>query len=160
MSSAYTSVHNLATHICHLPYNCHLHSQWARLRHTKVACHIHVSFAPALAETRRSGSFFYFILFYFILFYFILFYFILFYFILFYFILFYFILFYFILFYFISFHFTLVVEPRSSASGLDRSTQQGELRSSAMSGGTDRREDEQVPQFYGRIDEKFAEWEN
>ena len=27
-----------------------------------------------------------------------------------------------------------------------------------MSGGTDRREDEQVPQFYGRIDEKFAEW--
>ena len=54
--------------------------------------------------------------------------------------------------------FTLVAEPRSSASGLDRSTQQGELRSSAMSGGTDRREDEQVPQFYGRIDEKFAEW--
>ena len=44
-------------------------------------------------------------------------------------------------------------------SGLDRSTQQGELRSSAMSGGTDRREDEQVPQFYGRIDEKLAEWE-
>ena len=39
--------------------------------------------------------------------------------------------------------------------GLDRSTQQGELRSSA----TDRREDEHVPQFYGRIDEKFAEWE-
>ena len=28
-----------------------------------------------------------------------------------------------------------------------------------MSGGTDRREDEQVPQFYGRIVEKFAEWE-
>ena len=28
-----------------------------------------------------------------------------------------------------------------------------------MSCGTDRREDEQVPQFYGRIDEKFAEWE-
>ena len=28
-----------------------------------------------------------------------------------------------------------------------------------MSGGTDRREDEQLPQFYGRIDEKFAEWE-
>ena len=28
-----------------------------------------------------------------------------------------------------------------------------------MSGGTDRREDEQVPQIYGRIDEKFAEWE-
>ena len=28
-----------------------------------------------------------------------------------------------------------------------------------MSGGTDRREDEHVPQFYGRIDEKFAEWE-
>ena len=28
-----------------------------------------------------------------------------------------------------------------------------------MSGGTDRREDDQVPQFYGRIDEKFAEWE-
>ena len=26
-----------------------------------------------------------------------------------------------------------------------------------MSGGTDRREDEQVPQFYGRIDEKIAE---
>ena len=28
-----------------------------------------------------------------------------------------------------------------------------------MSGATDRREDEQVPQFYGGIDEKFAEWE-
>ena len=28
-----------------------------------------------------------------------------------------------------------------------------------MSGATDRREDEQVPQFYGRIDEKIAEWE-
>ena len=28
-----------------------------------------------------------------------------------------------------------------------------------MSGATDRREDEQVPQFYGRIDENFAEWE-
>ena len=42
---------------------------------------------------------------------------------------------------------------------LDRSTQQGELRSSTMSGGTDRREDEQVPQFYGRFDETFAEWE-
>ena len=28
-----------------------------------------------------------------------------------------------------------------------------------MSGVTDRREDEQVPQFHGRIDEKFAEWE-
>ena len=56
------------------------------------------------------------------------------------------------------FIFTLVAEPRSSASGLDTSTQQGELRSSAMSGGTDRREDEQVP-FYGCIDETFAEWE-
>ena len=28
-----------------------------------------------------------------------------------------------------------------------------------MSGPIDRREDEQVPQFYGRIDEQFAEWE-
>ena len=28
-----------------------------------------------------------------------------------------------------------------------------------MSGATDRREEEQVPQFYGPIDEKFAEWE-
>ena len=28
-----------------------------------------------------------------------------------------------------------------------------------MSGGTDRRENEQVPHFCGRIDEKFAEWE-
>ena len=28
-----------------------------------------------------------------------------------------------------------------------------------MSGATDRREDEQVPPFYGRLDEKFAEWE-
>ena len=28
-----------------------------------------------------------------------------------------------------------------------------------MSGATGRREDEQVPQFFGRIDEKFAEWE-
>ena len=34
-----------------------------------------------------------------------------------------------------------------------------ELRSSAMSGATDRRDEEHVPQFYGRIDEKFAEWE-
>ena len=55
MSSAYTSVHNLATHMCHLPHNCHLHSQWARLRRTKVACHIHVSLVPALTATRRSG---------------------------------------------------------------------------------------------------------
>ena len=29
-----------------------------------------------------------------------------------------------------------------------------------MSDATDRREDEQVPQFYGRIDENFAEWGN
>ena len=57
------------------------------------------------------------------------------------------------------FYFTLVAEPRSSASGLDRSTRQGELRSSAISGATDRREDDQVPQFYGRIDEKIAKWE-
>ena len=28
-----------------------------------------------------------------------------------------------------------------------------------MSGATDRREEEHVPQFYGRIDEKFAGWE-
>ena len=28
-----------------------------------------------------------------------------------------------------------------------------------MSGTTDRREEEHVPQFHGRIDEKFAEWE-
>ena len=28
-----------------------------------------------------------------------------------------------------------------------------------MSGATDRREEEHVPQFHGRIDEKFAEWE-
>ena len=28
-----------------------------------------------------------------------------------------------------------------------------------MSGGTDRREDKHVPQIYGRIDEKIAEWE-
>ena len=28
-----------------------------------------------------------------------------------------------------------------------------------MSGAIDRREDEQVPQFYGRIDEKIAKWE-
>ena len=60
---------------------------------------------------------------------------------------------------FVLFYFTLVAEPRSSASGLDRSAQQGELRSSAMSGETDRREDEQVTQLYGRIDEKIAEWE-
>ena len=33
-----------------------------------------------------------------------------------------------------------------------------ELRFSAMSGATDRREDEQVPQFCGRLDAKFAEW--
>ena len=35
-----------------------------------------------------------------------------------------------------------------------------ELRSTAMSGATDRREEEHVPQIYGRIDEKVAEWEN
>ena len=40
-------------------------------------------------------------------------------------------------------YFTLVAEPRSSA----------------MSGATDRREEGHVPQFYGRIDEKIAEWE-
>ena len=34
-----------------------------------------------------------------------------------------------------------------------------ELRSSAVSGATDRKEEEHVPHFYGRIDEKFAEWE-
>ena len=28
-----------------------------------------------------------------------------------------------------------------------------------MSGATDRREDEQVPKFYGWFHEKFAEWE-
>ena len=116
MSSAYTSIHNLATHMCHLPCNCHLHSQWARLRHTKVACHIHVSFALAL--TGDSTIWF---------------------------------------FVFTLFH--TGSGTRSSASGLDRSTLQGELRSSAISGGTDRREDEQVPQFYGRIDEKVAKWE-
>ena len=100
MSSAYTSVHNLATHMCHLPTTA-IFTQWARWRHTKVACRIHVSFAVALTETRRPGI--------------------------------------------LSFSFTQVPEPRSSASGLDRSTQQGELRSSVMSGGSDRREDEQVP---------------
>ena len=99
-------------HICTSPCNAHVYlpttavfsHPWARLRHAKVASHIHVSFASALTETRRSGSLF-------------------------------------------LLYFTLVAEPRYSASGLDRSTQQGELRSSAMSGGTDRREDEQVPQF-------------
>ena len=55
----------------------------------------------------------------------------------------------------ILFFFTLVAEPRFSASCLDRSTQQGELMSSAMSSGIDRREDEQVPQLHGRIDEKL-----
>ena len=34
-----------------------------------------------------------------------------------------------------------------------------EQRSTATSGATDRREEEHVPQFHGRIDEKFAEWE-
>ena len=60
VSSAYTSVHNLATHVCHLPYNCHLHSpKWTRLCHTKVACHIScIVVAPALTETRRFGIFF------------------------------------------------------------------------------------------------------
>ena len=29
-----------------------------------------------------------------------------------------------------------------------------------MSGATDRREEEHVRQFHGRIDEKFAEWES
>ena len=40
------------------------------------------------------------------------------------------------------YYFTLVAEQRS-----------------AMSGATDRREEEHVPHFYGRIDGKFAEWE-
>ena len=44
---------------------------------------------------------------------------------------------------FVFYYFTLVAEQRSSA----------------MSGATDRREEEHVPQFHGRIDEKFAEWE-
>ena len=43
----------------HLPYNCHLPSlEWARLRHTKVACHTSwIVDAPALTdlETRRFG---------------------------------------------------------------------------------------------------------
>ena len=56
VSSAYTSVQNLATHMCHLPYNCHLHSQWARLRHSKVVCRTSwIVVAPALTETRRFG---------------------------------------------------------------------------------------------------------
>ena len=116
VSSAYTSVHNLATHMCHLPYNCHLHSQWAPLAPYK-SCVSHPCVVRACID--RDST----------------------------------------IWYFIFTLFTLVAEPRSSASVLDRSTQQGELRSSAMSGGTDRREDEQVPQFYGRINEKFAEWE-
>ena len=45
--------------------------------------------------------------------------------------------------YFVFFYFTLVAEQGSSA----------------MLCAADRREDEPVPQFYGRIDEKFAEWE-
>ena len=48
--------------MCHLPYNCHLHSQWARLRHTKVACHIHVSLSH-LRWLRLDDLVFYFILF-------------------------------------------------------------------------------------------------
>ena len=91
--------------MCHLPYNWHLHSQWARLRHTKFACHIAcIVVALALTGTRR--------------------------------------------FLFCFVYFTVSIN-----------TLVAELRSSAMSGATDRREDEQVPQFYGRIDEKFAEWE-
>ena len=43
--------------------------------------------------------------------------------------------------------------------GIDEFTLVAELRSSAMTGTTDRREEEHVPQFHGRIDEKFAEWE-
>ena len=60
VSSAYTSVHNLATHMCHLPYSCHLHSpQWARLCHTKVACQFScIVVALALTETRRFVFFF------------------------------------------------------------------------------------------------------
>ena len=100
VSNAYTSVHNLATHMCtHLPYNFHLPSlKWARLRHTKVACHTSwIVVAPALTDLETSTIY----------------------------------------------YFTLVAE----------------LRSSAMSGATDRREEEHVPQFFGRIEEKFAEWE-
>ena len=43
----------------HLHHNCHLHSlQWARLRHSKVACHTScIVVAPALTDldTRRFG---------------------------------------------------------------------------------------------------------
>ena len=65
VSSAYTSVHNLATHMCtQLPYNCHLHSLWcARLRHAKVACRTSwIVVAPALTdlETRLDDLVFYF----------------------------------------------------------------------------------------------------
>ena len=115
MLSAYTSLHNLATHMCHLPYNCHLLLTVGSLAPFK-GCVSHPCIVCTCVD--RDSTIWFFILF-----------------------------------------FTLVAEPRSSASGLNRSTQQGELRSSAMSGGTDRREDEQVPQFYGRIDENFAEWE-
>ena len=42
--------------------------------------------------------------------------------------------------------------------GIKKFTLVAELRSSAMSGTTDRREEEHVPQFHGRVDGKFAEW--
>ena len=136
----------------HLPYNCHLHSQWARLRHTKVACQ-HSCIVRTCVDPRLDDL----------------------------------CVCLFTAFYrncrkismtplqwYIKTKcqscqsaYTFPSEegcaphwcPTSSPSGLDRRAQQGELRSSAMSGGTDRREDEQVPQFYGRVDENFAEWE-
>ena len=78
VSSACTDVHTCHAHDCPTTAISSHHSG-ARLRHTKVACHIHVSLAPALTATRRSGILFYFC-------------------------------------------FTLVAEPRSSASGgLDKS---------------------------------------
>ena len=53
-------MHLATTHIyTHFPYNCHLHSlSWARLHHTKVACHtswIVVALALTDLETRRFG---------------------------------------------------------------------------------------------------------
>ena len=53
----------------------------------------------------------------------------------------------------------LLTDLETRRFGINKFTLVAEQRSSAMSGTTDRREEEHVPQFYGRIDEKFAEWE-
>ena len=53
----------------------------------------------------------------------------------------------------------LLIDLETRRFGINKFTLVAELKSSAKSGTTDRREEEHVPQFHGRIDEKFVEWE-